>query len=63
MDYDYPKLFDKMMEAHQHAIAESINAVRGDHAAHPISCEDIDWEDLPLYFDWPELLRKQFATA
>lgn len=57
MDYDYPDLFDKIMDTHQHAIVESINAVKAAHAEPPISPDDIDWEDLPLFFDWPEEFR------
>lgn len=58
MDYDYPDLFDKMIDAHQRAIVDGINAVKKDQGEPLISADDIDWEDLPLYFDWPELLRK-----
>jgi hypothetical protein len=58
MDYDYPDLFDKMMEAHQHAIVEGINSVKKDQGEPPISADNIDWEDLPLYFDWPGLFKK-----
>ena len=57
MDYDHPGLFGKMMEAHQHAIVESINAVKAAHAEPAITSDDIDWEDLPLFFDWPEEFR------
>lgn len=58
MDYDYPDLFDKMMEAHQHAIVEGINSVKKDQGEPLISADNIDWEDLPLYFDWPGLFKK-----
>lgn len=58
MDYDYPDLFEKMIEAHQRAIVKSINAIRINHAEPPISSDDIDWEDLPLYFDWPDEFRQ-----
>lgn len=35
-----------------------INSVKKDQGEPLISADNIDWEDLPLYFDWPELLRK-----
>ncbi len=58
MDYDYPELFDKMLDAHYRAIVEGINAVRKDQGEPLVSSEDIDLGDLPLYFDWPELFKK-----
>lgn len=58
MDYDCPELFDKMVDAHQSAILEGINAVKRDHGEPPISFEDIDWEDVPLFFDWPDEFRQ-----
>ena len=58
MDYDYPELFDKMIDAHQCAILEGINAVKREHGEPLISSDEIDWEDLPLFFDWPEEFRQ-----
>lgn len=58
MDYDYPELFDKMIDAHQLAIVDGINAVKKGQGEPLISADDIDWEDLPLYFDWPDLFKK-----
>lgn len=58
MDYDYPDLFDKLVEAHQCAIIEGINAVKKRQGAPSVSSDEIDWEDLPLYFDWPDVFKK-----
>ena len=53
MDYDYPDLFEKMIKANTTAIVATINESRKLRCESTITEEDIDWEDVPLFFDWP----------
>jgi hypothetical protein len=53
MDYDYPDLFEKMINAHTAAIVVTINDSKKLRGESPITEKDIDWEDVPLFFDWP----------
>ena len=53
MDYDYPDLFEKMINAHTAAIVATINDSKKLRGESPITEEDIDWEDISLLFDWP----------
>lgn len=48
MDYDSPELFDKMIDAHQLAIVDGINAVKKGQGEPLISADDIDWMTFPF---------------
>lgn len=58
-DYDLPELFDKMVEASTNAIIAAINEDKLQKGEPPITYDDIDWEDVPLFFDWPEEFFEQ----
>ena len=53
-DYDLPELFDKMVEACTNAIIAAINQAKLQNGEAPITYDDINWEDVPLFFDWPK---------
>lgn len=58
-DHDLPELFDMMIEASTNAIIAAINKTIIQNGEVPITYDDIDWEDVPLFFDWPEEFFEQ----
>lgn len=48
-----------MMEASTNAIIAAINKTIIQNGEVPITYDDIDWEDVPLFFDWPEEFIEQ----
>lgn len=59
MDYDLPALFDRMVAAQNNAIISAINEARTSRGEALISSDDINWEDVPLFFEWPEVFITQ----
>lgn len=55
LDYDFPELFDKMIKAHTAAMISTINEARINRGESPITEGDICWEDVEVFFDWPEV--------
>lgn len=47
-----------MIYAHERVIVEGINAIKEGQGKPLISSGDIDWEDLPLCLDWPDLFKQ-----
>ena len=57
MDHDCPEIFELFMDAHVKSIVNYVNSNLLTLGDEPFAEETIDWECVPITFDWPEELR------
>lgn len=57
MDYDNQALFERMLDAQMEAIVSCVNKEIIEPGESPFTKESVNWEYVPVSFDWPSELK------